>query len=456
MSGDNHRALRTTPEVLALPKLSRKASHIEIEFTDEVLTPAGGSVFLAGMARRLGLPRMLSQRMRLKSRRRGASDAQMLLSAIYSLATGDGALRDVDRLGRDQARLEALGLERSPGSRRLGEYLARFDEKSLDELQAIARAVAIRVAPTVVSHLVTTRGYVPVFLDGTAIEVDGSYVEGVRPGYNGEPQLWLHNVFLGNLWASQRLLPGGVDVAEGWQEQLIWDVAPLIPQGAPVWARMDNAYYRAEVVRYCRRHAWDFSISVTSETYKKPLRRKLEALSAAAWQAISDDRSEEAAIVHHRPDGWDSDESYLVVRSHFDGAQRRLQPRHIFILVSRTDLPLRELVRRHREKQGQQNAQKGPLIDLDLHHPPCQKLDANRAFYTCGQLAQILLIAIQYQLLPHSSRRHGLRTLIRDLVRTAARLVRHGRKLVLKFAKCAPRLDWLAYAADRLDALPHS
>jgi hypothetical protein len=55
--------------------------------------------------------------------------------------------------------------------------------------------------------------------------------------------------------------------------------------------------------------------------------------------------------------------------------------------VSRTDLPLRELVRRHREKQGQENAQEGPLIDLDLHHPPCQKLDASRAFYTCGQLA---------------------------------------------------------------------
>jgi hypothetical protein len=440
--------------VLALPKLPCRASRIEIEFTDEVLTPLGGSVFLAGMARRLGLPRMLAQRMGLKRRRRGASDAQMLLSAIYSLAAGDGALRDVDRLGHDQARLEALGLEQVPGSRRLGEYLTRFDEKALDELQAIARAVAIRVAPAVVSHLVETRGYIPVFLDGTAIEVDGAYVEGVRPGYNREPQLWLHNVFVGNLWASQRLLPGGVDVAEGWQEQLIWDVAPLIAEGMPVWARMDNAYYRAEVVRYCRRHDWDFSISVTSETYKKPLRRKLEALCGGAWQAISDDHSEEATVVRHRPDGWDCEESYVVVRSHFDGDQRRLTPRHIFILVSRTDLPLRELVRRHREKQGQENAQKGPLIDLDLHHPPCQKLDANRAFYTCGQLAQILLIATQYQLLPHAARRHGLRTLIRDFVRTAARLVRHGRRLALKFAKNALRLDWLIHAADRLDALP--
>jgi hypothetical protein len=437
-----------------MPKLPRKATRMEIEFTDEILTPLGGSVFLAGMARSLDLPRMVSERMGLKCRQRGASDSEMLLSAVYSLAAGDGALRDVDRLGCDQARMEALGLGQVPGSRRLGEYFARFDEESVDELQAIARAVATRVARGVVSHLVQTRGYVPLFLDGTAIEVDGTYTEGVRPGYNHEPQLWLHSAFVGNLWASQRLLPGGVDVTEGWQEQLMWDVAPLLPEGTPVWARMDNAYYRAEVVRYCQRRGWDYSISVTSDTYKKPLRRKLDELGGSEWQWISDDHSEEATVVRHRPDGWEFEESYVVVRSYFDGDQRRLTPRHVFILVSRTDLPLREVVRRHREKQGQENAQKGPLIDLDLHHPPCQKLDANRAFYTCGQLAQILLIATQYELLPHSARGHGLRTLIRDLVRTAARLVRHGRKLVLKFAKSALRLDWLIHAADRLDALP--
>jgi hypothetical protein len=101
----------------------------------------------------------------------------------------------------------------------------------------------------------------------------------------------------------------------------------------------------------------------------------------------------------------------------------------IFILVSRTDLPLDELVRRHRGKMGQENAQKGPLTDLDLHHPPCSRFEANRAFYAAGQIAQILLVATQFLLLPVSARGHGLRTLIRDLVRLAGKLVRHARRL---------------------------
>ena len=71
----------------------------------------------------------------------------------------------------------------------------------------------------------------PVFIDGTAIEVDGHLFEGAGKGYNGEPQLWLHNVFLGGLWASGLLHPGGVDVAKGWQTQLADDVTPVATGG---------------------------------------------------------------------------------------------------------------------------------------------------------------------------------------------------------------------------------
>ena len=146
----------------------------------------------------------------------------------------------------------------------------------------------------------------------------------------------------------------------------------------------------------------------------------------------------------------------MVVRSQYEGRQKLIFPRYTFILVSREDLPLDELVRRHRGKQGQENALKGPLIHLDLHHPPCEKFFANRAFYTLGQIAQILLVAVQYLLLPVSARVPSLRTLIRDLVRTAAKLVRHARRLTLLFAKSALRLDWIAHAADRLEALARS
>jgi len=432
-----------------MKKIPVKPEKVEIDFTDEAITPSGGSLFLSRMARHLELPGLLRDFVHLKKRGRGASDEEMLLSVIYSLAQGDGALRDVDRLLADGPRQKVLGLSKVPGSRRLGEYLYRFDPHAVHKLLAVARAVCRKVAPDAVCHEERSKGYVPVFADGSGIEVSGEYCEQAKTGYNGEKQYWLHSVFIGSLWASQRLNPGGVDVSAGWKEQLEQDIAPLL-KGVPVWFRADNAYYRKEVVNYVSEHGWDYSISVTSGTYKKPLKQEAEHLLPDDWEKISS--IEDAAFVYHQPSGWKDEQAYLVVRTWWDGEQKLLTPRYTFILVSRVDLPLEELVRRHRGKCGQENAQKGPLIDLDLHHPPCLKFDANRAFYTAGQIAQMLLVAVQYELLPDSARKHGIRTIIKEMVRVAGRLVRHGRRWIMKFAKTALRLDWIAHAADRLDA----
>lgn len=47
-------------------------------------------------------------------------------------------------------------------------------------------------------------------------------------------------------------------------------------------------------------------------------------------------------------------------------------PRGTVMVVTRNDLPLAELARRHRGKRGRENAFKGPLRDMGLHDPPCR------------------------------------------------------------------------------------
>ena len=371
----------------------------------------------------------------------------MLWSLIASLAVGNGVLSDLDALRADPVGQRLLGLTVCPSSRRLGEYLSRFDESDVGDLLKLTRTLTEHIAPVVIEHEVAGRDYVPVFIDGTAIEVDGRLFEGAAKGYNGEVQYWLHGVFIGGLWVSGRLHPGGVDVAKGWREQLEEDVAPLLAEQA-VWMRADNAYYRRDFVRYCTEHKWDYSVSVTHPVYRKPILAMLEGLAEQAWEDLG--MGESATLVQYRPGGW-KQQSYVVIRRLYDGAQKRLTPAYTIILVSRDDLALKELVHRHRGKQGQENAFKGPLIDLDLHHPPCRKFHANQAFYVCGQIAQLLLRAVQYRLLPEDARRHGLRPLIRYLMRSVARLVRTGRRWRLDFAKTNYRLDWLIYAAYQLE-----
>lgn len=433
------------------------AKKIEIDFTDDKITSSGGSVFLSQTSSHLGLPKLLDSALGLKVRKRGASDSQMILSLIYSLANGDGALSDVDRLVADHPRRELLGLDHVPGHRRLGEYLCRFDESALDRFYNVARKAAIQVAPAVAEQELADKGYIPVFMDGSGIEVSGEYFEGAGRLYDGSFGYWLHGVFVGSLWTAQRLWPGGVDVARGWKEHLK-ETAELIGNKGPVWARLDNAYYRGAVVEYLDKLGWDFSISVTNKNNKRPILEITKAFWEEDWTPINDDDTEHAAFVYYQPAEWEEEQVYVVVKSMYKGKQKLLFPRYTVILVSREDLPLDEIVKRHRGKQGQENAFKGPLIHLDLHHPPCQRFRANRAFYTAGQIAQILLVATQYLLLPEAAREHGLRTIIRDLVRAGAKLVKKSRKFILKFTKQLPgrTIFWINYAADRIEELAHA
>jgi hypothetical protein len=313
----------------------------------------------------------------------------------------------------------------------------------------VARSQAERVIGSVIGHEIQSKGYVPVFVDGTGIEVTGEHFDGAGKLYDGSIGYWLHTSFIGGLWATQRLQKGGGHVAHEVKD-LLEETAGIVGEGHPVWARFDNAYYRKEVVEFCRRRGWDYSISVTNKTFKRPLREMIEDFIEADWEAINEDGTEHAAYIYHRPGGWKQEEAYVVVRTAQEDKQKLLFPRYTFIVVSRDDLSLAEIVKRHRGKQGQENALKGPLIHLDLHHPPCGVFNANRAFYAAGQIAQILLVALQMKLLPAEARRHGIRTIVRDLVRVAGKLVRHARKWKLLFAKSALRLHWLSHAADCL------
>ena len=181
---------------------------------------------------------------------------------IFALCTGGGHLNAVDALAADEAACAGTGLDDAvPDSRRLGEYLARFTDKALDGLQACVRSVSAQVVPPIAAACGEALGYVPVFIDGTGIEVQGKQFEGAAVGYNGERQYWLHSVFVGRAWVSARLNEGGTDVKGDFAEQLAADVDALDLGPYPVWARADAAYYCEAFVKECKRRGWDYSPS---------------------------------------------------------------------------------------------------------------------------------------------------------------------------------------------------
>ena len=157
--------------------------------------------------------------------------------------------------------------------------------------------------------------------------------------------------------------------------------------------------------------------------------------------------------VCYKPAGWEKEARYVVVR-HWDvvNGERSLFPRYIVIATSNHKVSMAKVVKRHRSKQGSENGFNGPLIEMDLHHPPTPKFHGNQLYYTCGLIAQQLLIATQFKMLPEDARSHGLRPLIRHVVRSVAKLTRSGGRHQLAFGKGNLKFDWLVKACHVHDA----
>ncbi len=155
---------------------------------DDHWTGLAGLGVVARLARFLGLPAKLAASVRLPRRRRGCSDMQMLLALIYSAYAGVGHLHAVDALGADDVVRQACGLRAVPASRWLGADLQRMHETALEGLRQCARLVSRHLVPLGAEACEQRWGYVPVFVDGTEIKVEGKLFENAERGYHGEKQ----------------------------------------------------------------------------------------------------------------------------------------------------------------------------------------------------------------------------------------------------------------------------
>ena len=97
---------------------------------------------------------------------------------------------------------------------------------------------------------------------------------------------------------------------------------------------------------------------------------------------------------------------------------------------------------RHRLKGGKEQLFKEVLRGLDLHHPPCESLLAPRMFYAIAALAYHLMKAMQLRCRPDECQSWTVATLLKQMVRLPATLVRPARRLRARVEGAVSGLDW--------------
>jgi len=420
----------------------KRKTRYEFELTGNGRTTAhGGQILVDTICRRFRLWERLAQIAGLDPRKRKGSghDAEALAAQlIFTLTSGGTSLADAERLGADAVLLESVGLEKVADQTTVGEWLRAQTPTSVQQLCHLNASFVTEVSQVCQPARIRHGGEWEVFFDDTEIEVHGKKIEGARLNYNGDLALSWQTLWAGPFLLDQEL--GGFGTVAQCQQELI-DAHAALWTGQKAYFYADSGSSEGRLLT----HTAGAGFTHWSVSYNKwtgPLERLAAEKAELDWgdPVERNGVTETYAWVVHTPEGMDRAQTFAVCRWKKEG---ELFWRYAFVAceVNATRTP-RAVFERHRLKGACEQHFSEVLSDLDLHHPPCLSLIANRAFYALATLAYNILTALKVLELSDEQQTWRIRTIIRNLLTVPATLVCHANRRKLRICLPAGMMRW--------------
>lgn len=437
-----------------MPAIRKKASKLRFEFIrDEQQSTLGGLPAVEGLAQQFGLWSKIKQARCLDPRRRqgrGYAPEVVVGQILYALCSGGTGLADTERLNEEGLAKALAGVERFADQTTVGEWLRAQTPESLAVLQQINRQLVQWIMERAKPGRWLQGGQRELFFDDTQIEVYGHNFEGAKINYDGHLALSWQTLWLGPLLLDQHLDSPG-DVSSQLPQFL--ETNRAFWEGQAAYAYADSGSSAGPYLDALNQQGFSYSVSYNKWT--SPLERKAGELPASAWttraQVTWADGTvveEQYAFAKHQPEGCSAAQLFAICRwKHWD----EMFWRHAFVACeSGRSGSAKAVFERHHLKGDKERLFSEVLSGLDLHHPPCEQLLANRIFYTLAALAYNLLQGLKLLHLPDDCQNWRVRTLLQKLIILPARLVRHARQLVARVAVPGGWLPWWQGLVQRL------
>jgi hypothetical protein len=429
-----------------MPLITKRSPKIRFEFVPaKKQSVLGGLPAIEALAQRFGLwPKIralpgIDPRVRTTH---GYSPELNVAQLLYCFCSGGASLADAERLNDEPLVRPLARVPRFADQTQLGEWLRKQSDTSIAALwQLISEFVQWALAQTDAARW-TYAGRAEVFFDDTQIEVFGPSFEGAKINYHGDRALSWQTLWLGPFLLDGQLgSPGDVSGA----------LPAMLQRHRHFWqARAsdflaDSGSSRAEYLQAIDAAGFTHW-SVSYNQWPTAPERTAAALPESVWQAARQTTwrdgtavTEQHAGIRHTPQ--DSAFTFPLAVARWKKDDEMFW-RYAFVAHEDRRSDAGVVMARHRLKGGKEQLFKEVLRGLDLHHPPCESLTANRMFYALAALACNLMKAVQLICLPGECQSWTVPTLLKQRVRLPATLVRHARRLVARVEVAASWLNW--------------
>lgn len=448
---------------------------------DPSVTARAGLSLVAEVDRTLGVIEAFDTEVGwLKARRRGLSIGQVITSMAESMLADGDFMCDLDYLRADEAGAALRAVTDAPAPTTFASAAQRVDDTAVAKVEA---AMGILISRWLAALPAARRdrlaaGRPTIDLDGTDIETYGSKKQGVAWNYAGQrvgrahPATWAE---AGVVLAAE--LGSGADDPRPQAPGLIARAVANLPDGlGRPRVRADAGYFDAQVAQAALDHGADFAIAAKRNTAAW---RALAGVDEAAWVDCYDMPGAQAAKVDYLPAGWPAGTWCLVRRVRVDRDAVRADPRsrrrrtiradqlalalagvateiyaYSFILTNLA-AGVEYLEYWFRERAWIEERHADSKLGFGLVHLPSGKFRVNRLWMWAAYLAtNTSVFAQSLGGVDDHGRAHGKRAR-RELFCLAARVLRHARRIVVRFATgtadTAFRVAWA-----NLRALPNA
>ena len=425
--------------------ITLKPRKFSVEFRDwRQASVHGGQLAVAALLEQFGLKARVEGEPALDPRThrgKGYTPLVYVTQLLHSFTSGGVSRADAERLNEAEPLKAFLGVEKLPDQTAVGEWLRDLGEAGGQALRRINRAFVQwalgQAEPARYRHL----GRTECFFDDTQIEVSGPSFEGAAINYEGNLALSWQVLLVGPFLADQILGATSNTKESPASDQAGKDVSHRLPEllkaNTPLWTKAASYLYTdsaSSAGKYLETIAAHFDAwSVSYNQWTGPLEAKAAELPACVWSAEERTRwrdgsehTAQYAWFRYQPGGCETPQHFAVVRHRPAG---EMFWRHAFLTAHEPDGSAQRAFERHRLKGDKARVLSELLSDLDLHHPPCANLNANRSFYTLAGLAGNLLQALKLLHLPAQEAPKRMRTLLRHLLLIPVELKRHARQL---------------------------
>jgi hypothetical protein len=230
-----------------------------------------------------------------------------------------------------------------------------------------------------------------------------------------------------------------------------------------LWLRVDSAGYQQDVIEAAERHGADYSVTVKQY---KPVAAVIAALATdphTVWAPASGHETDKGSQIAETTTTVLGRPVRLIVRRQpkpcgdqlaFDDLDGwRLHA--IITNVDADQMSAAEVEAHHRLRGGiPEDTIRALKNDFGMIHAPVQPFFGNWLYWQAAALAHNVGLWLRTLALPRAVRRARGKRLRLAFLNVAARLVRHGRRLHLRFAAAYPHVEAFATALRHIRALP--